>query len=121
MSKPMPVLPPLDLASLSIHDLWCLSDLFENLAHTAMNFLNQPRVSDADSVPSTFAYALWNDYLHGTNGRIIEEISRRQPSDRSEADWKAEAIIRHLSQGDSFHEILEAAAEAIRARSRLAA
>ena len=53
MSKPMPVLPPLDLASLSIHDLWCLSNLFENLAHTAMNFLNQPRVSDADSVPST--------------------------------------------------------------------
>ena len=117
MSKPMPSPPALDVASVSIHDLWCLADLFEHLAHEAMSFLNQPRVKGS---AEAFANSFWDHYCNGTRARIIEEISHRQPSDRSEADWKAEAIIRHLSQGDSFHELLEAASEAIKKRKHLA-
>ena len=119
MPKPIPLPPAPDLARLSIHDLICLSDLFSQLAHTAMGVLNQPRLKDTRA--EDFADELWDRYLHGMNSAIMEEIQSRVPVDRSEAEAKAAALINYLAGSDSYDDLLEAVTAAMKVRQHPAA
>lgn len=114
MFNPLPQAPTLDLASLSIQDLAYLSELFGQLAHTAMGIMNQPRMKDTRAWD--FADALWDRYLHGTNSAIMEELQRRAPANRHEAERKAAAIINYLAGSDSYDDLLEAVTTAMKAR-----
>lgn len=118
--KPLPSPQPLNLASLTILDLWCLAELFEHLAHTAGAFLNQPRFSEAETEQAQiFTDALWDAYFYETKARIVEEMGRRIPANAREADCKASTIIRHLAEGDSYHDILAAVTAALKTRERV--
>lgn len=116
-SLPRP--PALDLERMPLRDLCLLADMYEGLAEAALSFRNQPRFHE--TLADTFADALWDKYLNGSHARLVAEIERRTPADATEAELRANAIIRSLAGGDSYQAIAELAAEAMRARQEKAA
>jgi hypothetical protein len=116
----LPVPPSFDIASLTIYDLWCLSDLFDHMAHTSLSFLNQPRFTCkyGDNV-HRYTNDLWTHY-HALNECLIREVQSRSPADKEEAGWKAEVLLRYFAHGDSYHELLEAVTDVIKTRKQMA-
>lgn len=108
-----------ELATLSIHDLWCLGELFETLREAAMNFCNQPRLNDTSA--ADFADDLWGVHYAGICEDIYKEALQRQPANGNEAEWRAWAIINYLSKTDDFRGVMDAAVDALEARRKHAA
>lgn len=104
----MPSLPRLDLAKMSMDDLDILFDYFDALSAAAMGIFNQPRC--CGGVAGDFVEKHWSLYLLGMKDRIIAEVEGRTPSDKGEAEVRAQMLIGHLSESDDFEKMAAIAA-----------
>jgi hypothetical protein len=108
-----------NLKALSIHELWCLAELFDSLRVTTMNFCNQPRHQDTPT--GDFMDDLWGEHFAGICQDLYEEVKQREPANHNEAEWQAWAIVTYLSKTDDFRGIMDAAVDALEARRQLVA
>jgi hypothetical protein len=100
------------LAELSIDDLWCLEELYEHLAWTAMSFDNQPR---ALGKVGEHAGKLWDKGFNGPLSRIINELEHRKPTVRSDIEHRAAVLIKWAAEGGDFTRVIALGAEALQA------
>ena len=98
-------IPKPDFSAMSIKELWCLQDLYQQLAATAGHFLNQPRFKGR-------AYkhgdGVWQGLCH-IREAIVAEMQTRQPVSHMEVEMRANVLLTHLATYGDFSETIEAA------------
>ncbi len=101
-------IPAPDLAAMSIKELWCLQDLYQQLAAATGFFLNQPRFRGQ-------AYRHGDDVWQGlcrTREDIVVEMQTRQPVNHFEVEARANVLLTHLATYGDFGDVIGTAREA---------
>lgn len=101
-------IPAPDLAAMSIRELWCAHDLYQQLAATAGFLLNQTRFKGQ-------AYRHGDDVWQGlcfTREAIVEEMQTRQPVSHMEVEMRANVLLTHLATYGDFSDVITTARDA---------
>lgn len=102
-----PIAPDIDLTACSMFDLVRLFEFFETLGDAALGCLSQPRFGSGQV--SDFTYDFWQLTILRWKEIARNEIERRTPTSKADAEHRAEVLIRDYSLDGEWLAILKLA------------